>query len=403
MAHPTAHATSLPDPIQVPADAWPRVRRFTLVIAALGVLLSLIAFVVSRPQFYHSWLVAFTFVLTIVLGTLFFVMLQHITRAGWSVAIRRLAEVSASLLPIFAVLFLPVLIGVRELYPWSRPEALEDHLIAHKRPYLNLPFFLIRAVLYFGIWTLLSRYFLRRSVLQDETKDFRLTLDLQRTAAPGIIVYALTLTFMAFDWLMSGEPKWYSTIFGVYIFAGNTLAAFAFLTLVATALRRGGWLVHTLRTDHYQDLGRFMFAFSVFWAYIAFSQFFLIWYGNMPEETEWYAHRIEGSWKAASYFLAAGHFAVPFVLLMPRWTKRRPRFVAALAVWILAMHYLDMYWIVMPRLHHHEFAPSWVDLGTLMAVSGVFLFFFVRRLAAKALVPVGDPRLPESLALEHLY
>lgn len=398
-----AHATSLPDPIDVPAGGWPRARRIADVIAAAGLLLSLIGFVVNRPQFYYSWLVAYVFVLTVALGTLLFVMLQHISRAGWSVSIRRLAEVSASLIPYFAILFIPILVGLRDLYPWARPDALQDPLIRYKHAYLNLPFFLIRAAIYFGVWAFLSRYFLKRSVFQDTNKDFRLTVDMQRRAAPGIIIHALALTFMAFDWLMSGDPHWYSTIFGVYIFAGNTLAAFAFLTLVALTLRRGGWLTHTVRTDHYQDLGRWMFAFTVFWAYIAFSQFFLIWYGNMPEETEWYVHRITGSWKAFSYFLSAGHFAVPFVLLMPRWTKRKPRFVAALAVWVLFMHFLDMHWIVMPRLHAEGFSPSWLDLVTVAGIGGLFLSVYVRRLAAQALVPAGDPRLPESLALEHLY
>ena len=398
-----AHATSLPDPIEVPTGGWPRARRVADVIAAAGLLLSLIGFVVNRPQFFYSWLVAYVFVLTVALGTLLFVMLQHISRAGWSVSIRRLAEVSASLIPYFAILFIPILVGLRDLYPWARPDALQDPLIRYKHAYLNLPFFLIRAAIYFGVWAFLSRYFLKRSVFQDTNKDFRLTVDMQRRAAPGIIIHALALTFMAFDWLMSGDPHWYSTIFGVYIFAGNTLAAFAFLTLVALTLRRGGWLTHTVRTDHYQDLGRWMFAFTVFWAYIAFSQFFLIWYGNMPEETEWYVHRITGSWKGFSYFLSAGHFAVPFVLLMPRWTKRKPRFVAALAVWVLFMHFLDMHWIVMPRLHAEGFSPSWLDLVTVAGIGGLFVSVYVRRLAAQALVPAGDPRLPESLALEHLY
>lgn len=398
-----AHATALPDPIEVPAGGWPRARRIADVIAAAGLLLSLIGFVVDRPQFYYSWLVGYVFVLTVVLGTLLFVMFQHVTRAGWSVAVRRLAEVSASLIPYLAILFLPVLLGLHAIYPWARPGALEDPLIRYKHAYLNLPFFVIRAAIYFGIWTFLSRYFLQRSLFQDTTKDFRITVDMQRRAAPGIILHGFALTFMAFDWLMSGDPHWYSTIFGVYIFAGNTLAAFAFLTLVAITLGHGGWLRHTVRVDHYQDLGRFMFAFSVFWAYIAFSQFFLIWYGNMPEETEWYFLRITGSWRPFSYFLAAGHFAVPFVLLMPRWTKRRPRIVAALAVWILLMHYLDMHWIVMPRLHVDGFSPSWLDLVTVAGIGGVFVSLFIRRLAAHALIPVGDPRLSESLALEHLY
>ena len=161
--------------------------------------------------------------------------------------------------------------------------------------------------------------------------------------------------------------------------------------------------MHTVRADHFQDLGRWMFAFSVFWTYIAFSQFFLIWYGNIPEETIWYVHRIEGSWKMASLFLAVGHFLVPFALLMSRWIKRKPALVTAIAVWMLIMHYWDIYWMVMPNLHHEGVHLSWIDFACLAGVMGVFLTLFTRKLLGHALVPVGDPRLPESLALEHLY
>ena len=342
--------------------------------------------------------------LTIALGSLFFVMLQHVTRAGWSVAVRRLAEVAAGTLPVFAILFVPILLGMGDLFHWTDREAVEhDALLQHKEGYLNIPFFLARIAFYFLVWTLLSRYFLRRSLTQDTTKDPMITIQLQRRAAPGIILWAFTLTFMAFDLLMSLDPHWYSTIFGVYNFAGTMAAAFAFLAVTSMTLRRSGCLANTVRVDHYQDLGRFMFAFSVFWAYISFSQFFLIWYGNMPEETIFYVHRIEGSWMTLSLVLAAGHFAVPFVLLMSRWTKRRPWFVTLMAVWILFVHYLDIYWMVMPNLHHEGVQFHWLDLACLLGVGGVFLTVFTRKLIGHALVPVGDPRLSESLALEHLY
>ena len=208
---------------------------------------------------------------------------------------------------------------------------------------------------------------------------------------------------MAFDWLMSMDPHWYSTIFGVYCFTGTVVASFAFLIITSTLLRRGGCLLHTIRVDHYHDLGRLMFAFSVFWAYIAFSQFFLIWYGNMPEETIWYVHRIEGTWKTGTLVLAVGHFLVPFALLMSRWVKRKPALLTTIAVWMLLIHYWDIYWMVMPNLHHLGVQFHWLDLACLMGVMGVFLTLFVRRLIGHALVPVGDPRLAESLALEHLY
>lgn len=392
------------DVFRLPAESWGKGKMLFAGLAVVGLVGSAIGFVVDRPQFYHSYLTGYVFVLTIALGALFFVMLQHVTRAGWSVAVRRLAEVAAWTLPLFAVLFIPILAGMGELFHWTHQDAVaEDALLQHKQGYLNVPFFVVRIAFYFLVWTLLSRHFLRRSLAQDTTRDPMITVRLQRRAAPGIILWALTLTFMAFDLLMSLDPHWYSTIFGVYNFSGTTVAAFAFLAVTAMILRRNGCLSNTVRVDHYQDLGRFMFAFSVFWAYISFSQFFLIWYGNLPEETIYYAHRIEGSWMIFSFFLAAGHFAVPFVLLMSRWTKRKPWFVTMMGAWILFIHYVDIYWMVMPNLHHEGVQFHWLDLACVVGVAGVFLTVFTRKLIGHALVPVGDPRLTESLAVEHLY
>ena len=392
------------DLLRAPDDQWRGFKLFAIVLAAAGVVLSAVGFAVDRAQFFHSYLTAFVFVLTVVLGCLFFVMLQHITRAGWSVSVRRMAEIAAWTFPVMFVLFLPVLAGLGDLFHWTHQEAVEhDPLLQGKAGYLNLTFFLIRAALYFAIWTLLGRYFLRRSLIQDTNREPKLTVEMQRRAAPGIILFALSLSFMAFDWIMSMDPHWYSTIFGVYVFAGTAVAGFAFITLTGMTLRRAGYLAHTMRVDHYQDLGRFLFAFSVFWAYIAFSQFFLIWYGNIPEETIFFVHRSEGTWKAASLVLAVGHFVIPFVLLMSRWVKRRPALVTALAGWMLVIHYWDLYWLIMPNLHHEGVHFHWIDLACLAAVAGVFLTVYVRKLNGHALVPVGDPRLTESLALEHLY
>lgn len=380
-----------------------RAKTFFQGLAALGVVASLLGMLVDREQFAFSWLTAFLFGLTVALGCLFFVMIQHLARAGWSVAIRRLAEVAAGTVPLFVVLFLPLLRGLGDLYPWTTAAMAGDHLVQHKEGFLNVPFFLVRAAVYLGVWILLARFFLNTSLGQDTSRDPALTVKMQRRAAPGMILFAFSLTFMAFDWLMSMDPHWYSTIFGVYIFAGSAVAGFAFLAAAGMGLRGTGQLRNTIRVDHYQDLGRLLFAFSVFWAYIAFSQFFLIWYGNIPEETQWYVHRSTGSWKAASLLLAVGHFAVPFVLLMSRWTKRRPAFVTALAGWMLLIHYGDVYWMVMPNLHHEGIRLHWLDAAALAAVIGLFATVFLRNLERHALVPVGDPRLSESLALEHLY
>jgi len=249
----------------------------------------------------------------------------------------------------------------------------------------------------------MARYFYRRSVRQDDSRDPMITVVLQRRAAPAMLVYALTFSFMSFDCIMSLTPHWFSTIFGVYVWSGGVLSALAFLTLASFAIQRGGALAGVLRTDHFQDLGRLLFAFTVFWAYIAYSQFMLIWYGNLPEETIWFLPRIHGSWGWASLALGLGHFAVPFMLLMSRWLKRRPALIAATAVWVLLMCYFDIFWMVMPVLHHDVFTLSWMDLVCVIGVGGVFLSVFTARLTRAKLVPAGDPRLPESLALESAY
>ncbi len=375
-----------------------------LVMAVVGLGLSALGFFTDKAQFSHSYLTGFMFTLSIALGCLFFVLVKHLARAGWNVVTRRIAEVAAVCIPVMGILFIPVLLGNHELFHWTHHDAVEhDALLQHKEGYLNLGFFIARAVGYFLIWSLSAIWFYRKSVEQDESHDPHVTVGLQRRAAPLMILFALSLTFMAFDWLMSLDPHWFSTIFGVYMFAGCALCAFAFVTLAAMTLRRNGQLEGTIRVDHYQDLGRLMFAFTVFWAYIGFSQFFLIWYGNVPEETLWFLHRAEGSWKNWSALLGVGRFLVPFALLMSRYVKRRPVMVAAIAVWVLCMHYVDMYWLVMPNLHHDGVHLHWMDLTCVMGTLGVFLSVFVRRFAAKALVPVGDPRLKESLALHHAY
>ena len=399
-----AKEASWNDNIKAAAGSWGRARTLFLAMAGIGLGLSAVGYFTDRNQFFHSYLTGYVFTLLLALGCLGFVLIQHLARAGWSVVIRRFAETAAVTLPVLAVLFLPVLLGLHELFHWTHHDAVEhDPILQHKEGYLNVPFFLIRAGLYFAVWALAAIYLYRKSVAQDTNPNPQFTVVMQRRAAPLMILFAFSLTFMAFDWLMSLDPHWFSTIFGVYIFAGATLSAHAFLTLVSAALHKGGYLKSTVTEEHFHDLGRFMFAFTVFWTYIAFSQFFLIWYGNLPEETLWFLHRAEGSWKWYSLLLPIGRFALPFMLLMSRYTKRMPKFLVFMAGWILVMQYVDIYWLVMPNLHKEGVHFHWLDLACLVGTLGVFLTFFTRRLAGPALVPAGDPRLKESLALKHAY
>jgi hypothetical protein len=287
---------------------------------------------------------------------------------------------------------------MHELYPWMSPEVLaKEHLVAGKTTYLNMPFFTIRAVIYFAVWSVLSFLLYRLSRKQDTNHTPALTKTARRISAPGIFLFALSSTFAGFDWLMSLDPAWYSTIFGVYLFAGAFLGTVCFVTLVAMHLRRSGVLVKEITSHHYHDFGKFMLAFVIFWAYMAFSQYFLIWYANIPEETIWYFHRWEGGWKLVSLVVIFGHFALPFLLLIPRFAKANLVWLGGIAVWLLAMRYVDLYWIAVPNQLPHGPHFGWIDLGTMMGIGGIFVWLFWRKFTSAPVVPVGDPGLPASI------
>ena len=401
------HATlALPqETVSLPAThPWTRLPAVGLGLALLGGLGSAVLFAGNPAQFYFSWLVAFVFFLTIGLGSLYFVLIHSATQSGWGVVVRRLAETVAATLPLFALLFLPVAFGMQALFPWSREELVAtDHLLQWKRPFLNTGFFYVRAAFYLAVWSGLALWSYRLSCRQDAAADPALAARLRRFSGPLLMPLALTQTLASFDWLMSLDPHWYSTIFGVYIFAGSFMSAFAFLILVCFFLQRSGVLRDLITTEHYHDLGKLLFAFTVFWAYIGFCQFFLIWYGNIPEETLWYKHRLHGSWTAVSLLLAVGHFGLPFFYLMPRSIKRNPRTLAAGALWLLVMHFVDVYWMVVPALHEEGVRPSLLDLTALLTVGGAFLAVFGWLLRRHPLLPTGDPRLPESLGFENTF
>ena len=402
-----SHAQSLqalsPEQVSVPdGHAWSRLAWTAAVTGVMGLVVSTILGW-ETEQFYFSWLVAYMYFLSIALGGLFFVLILFATMAGWGVVVRRLAENVMATLPLFALLFIPIWMGRKELFRWMREDVVaEDALIQSKGWYLNTDFFLGRALFYFLVWTLISLWFAQQSRRQDQSGDHRITRRLQAASGPAIIVYALTSSFAAFDWMMSLDPHWYSTMFGVYYFAGTLVGIFAFMVVIIVVVQATGLLRNVITVEHFHDLGKLLFAFTVFWAYIAFSQYFLIWYGNLPEETFWFLHRLEGSWRAMSVGLAVGHFAVPFFFLMPRTIKRKTGLLLLGALWMLLMHFIDIYWFVMPVLHHHGFQIGLLDVTTFLGVGGIFLAVFGWLMGRRALVPVKDPRLPESLAFENV-
>jgi hypothetical protein len=386
-----------------PGHPWNRIPVIAAACALLGAVACAILGPANPKQFFFSWLVSFLFFLSLALGALFFVLIQYASQGGWGIVLRRIGETIFAMLPVMAALFIPLLLGLRDLYSWTVPGAAEhDALLRWKAPYLNVPFFLIRAALYFGIWSFIALLYYRGSRGQDVTGDPKVSARLRRLAGPAIIVLALTQTFASIDWIMSLTPHWYSTMFGVYFFAGSFVGFIALLSVVSAAMRGAGLLDTVISAEHLQDIGKFLFAFTAFWAYIAFSQFFLMWYANLPEETIWFKPRIEGSWLPVSLLLMAGHFVAPFFYLMGRRVKRNGATLAVGGAWVLAMHFLDLYWQVMPTLHPEGLRPSALDVAALVAIGGCFVAAASWLMRRQALVPMRDPRLAESLAFENV-
>jgi hypothetical protein len=352
----------------------------------------------------HSYLANFMFILTPALGALFFILVQFLTRAGWSTSIRRLAEIIMMLIPNLAVLFLPI-IGLlywnsSDLYEWNAKEAGNSVIALKTGEYLFKDFFTFRALVYFGIWIFTATWYFRLSRAQDESGDAELSLTRQKWAGPLIMLFALSASFAAFDWVMSIDADWYSTIFGVYMFAGSMLGFFATMVVLAMTLQNAGKLEKWVTVEHYHDMGKFMFGFVMFWSYIAFSQLVLIWYANMPEETIWYDVRIFTNWKYLSYGLIGIHFAVPFLGLLSRHVRRHRIGLLFWAIWILVAHWLDLTFLVMPNVPNPSGALLFPMIGHFFGGIGmvcIFVALFLVRSAGVPLVAMRDPRLHEAM------
>ena len=410
----SAHDSGLPSHEEIhigPRSGW---RRLPAIFGVIGVAALGIGFATKgdhAADFYFSYLVALMFWLALGLGGLFFVVVQHGTRAGWSIVVRRLAENAMLTLPVCGLLALPVvLMGAHDLYHWTHlddPEVLNDAVLIAKRGYLNEGFFKIRTVVYIAIWTVLAYLFWSWSTKQDTARDpIPLSHKMRWMAPLSIAAFALTLTFGAFDWLMSLDPHWFSTIFGVYYFAGCVTFIHAFLVLVTILLHRSGYLRGVVTPEHFHDLGKMMFAFTVFWAYIAFSQYMLIWYASIPEETQWFWVRGQGSFLTLSLVLVFVRFVLPFLGLMSRRIKRNPKLIGFWAVWIMASELVDMTWLIKPAhaqaLGVYELHVGMSDVLTFVGIGGIVLAVFTWATCKNALVPVKDPRLAESINHENL-
>jgi hypothetical protein len=407
--------TWLIDPFEATRDRAARAFRFTadrrswLAPLAIGIALlavSAVGWGVEPKQFYFSYLVGWAFCLSLSVGALFFVLFQHLTKAQWSIVVRRTTESMLWGFPLLLLLGLPILFGMHDIYHWTHAELYDpaspeyDAILAGKRAYLNAPFWMARVALYFLAWTFLSYKLYSLSVQQDVNPDRDIPAKLRKASAWGLPLAAVTVSFASYDLLMSLDPHWFSTIFGVYFFSGGMVGMFALLTFLSITYQRAGMLKNIVTAEHYQDLGKFMFGFVVFWAYIAFSQYMLIWYGGIPEETVWYKHRLEHGWGYHSAALTLGHFVIPFFLMLPRFVKRAMPFMAVMSVSLLVMHWFDLHWISLPVLHE-DGGFHWLDFTCWLGLTGVFVGTLVYRMSRHSLVPQNAPHLDKSIRFEN--
>lgn len=371
-------------------------------IYSIFMFLGLAAFVVTligdKERAWHAYLIGFFFFSSLAVGGLFFTAIQHMTNAGWSVNVRRFCEALTAFLPFAFVGGLILFAGAPHLYSWLDPQVVaQDSLLMHKKGYLNWPFFAIRLLAFLLLWVFFAKKIVGNSLKQDQSGDENLTRLNAKNSVIFILIFALSYSFFSVDLLMALEPHWFSTMFGIYAFAGLFQSTLAAMIILAVYLMKKGMLKGFVDENHLHDLGKFLFAFTVFWAYIAFSQYMLIWYANMPEETIFFVPRSTGSWLMVSISLIIFKFIVPFLALLPRWAKRSPNHLVAVSVLILIMQYVDLYWLVYPNYNEEHTVFGLKEILIFLGFAGVFLFSVTRFLSKNAIVPYRDPRIAESL------
>lgn len=372
-----------------------RVQGAALVVAGIGILGCVVGVFAARPQFFHAYLISYLFFLGLALGSMAILMIQYITGGAWGAVIRRLLESATRTLPLMALLFLPIALGLTDLYEWARPEHVaHDPILQHKSLYLNVPFFLGRAVFYFVAW-ITTAYFLNRwSREQDAAADPRLTRRLEMISRGGLLLYALTMTFAAMDWGMSLEPHWFSTLYGVMFMGGQGLSTFAFMIPMAALLADRQPFARIISPAQFHDLGKLMLAFVMLWAYFALSQYLIIWSANLPEEIPWYLARTKNGWQWVALVLVIVHFALPFLVLLSRDIKRHARAVAVVALILIGARFVDLFWLLRPAVAPEGFAIHWLDPAAAAAVGGMWMWLFVSQLKTRPVLPLNDPAIP---------
>jgi hypothetical protein len=378
------------------------VRTRALVVGVVFLVLLLIGAFVDREKFFHAYLVGFIFWVGITVGSLALLMLQHLTGGAWGIVIRRVLEASARTLPLMGLLFIPIVLGLKHIYPWMHAEAMHTAALQQKAAkFLNPSFFTIRAVVYFAIWSLAAFLLNRLSLQQDRNPSRRLRKNMQIVSGPGLVLLVLCVTFAAIDWVMSLDPAWFSTIFGLIFVASWTLSALAFTTLTMTWLSRREPMNAVVQRSHFHDLGNLTLALVMLWTYFAFSQYLIIWSGNLPEETTWYVARKHGGWGAIALAIVILQFVFPFLSLLSRATKTSAQKLALLAVLILLMRIVDVIWLIEPTYHPGDFVLNWMDFVAPIAIGGLWLAVFSWQLQKRPMVPINDPQLEQALEPAH--
>jgi hypothetical protein len=381
-------------------------RRRALIIGLAGLLIGVAGAFIDREQFFRSYLLAYVFWIAIPLGCFAILMLQHMSGGVWGLVTRRVLEGATKTFPLLALLFVPVLFGMSSIFPWASSAQMEanpelKHAVEQKHLYLNFWFFVGRALFYFLVWILVTRALTRWSDEQDRTGERMLTRKLQGLSGPGLVLYGLTVTFASVDWAMSLDPRWFSTIYGLLFMGGQGLAAMAFVIAVMVLLAGRKPMSDVVQPRHLHDLGKLMLAFLMIWAYFAFSQFLIIWSGNLPEETPWYVRRLESNWKYIGIALIVLHFFLPFVLLLSKDLKKNGRLLSSLAIGVILMRFVDLIWLTGPELHDGRFGISWLDLIMPIGIGGVWLWFFATQLKNRPLLPIRDPDIENVFSAGH--
>ena len=381
-----------------------RVQTRALIVGVVGFVVLLVSAFFDRKQFFQAYIVGFTFWSGIAVGSLALLMLQHLTGGGWGLVIRRILEASTRTLPLVVVLFIPIIIGAHSLYEWTDQAVLEAQpIVKFKTPYLNLPFFTIRAAVFFGIWLILAFFLNKWSLQQDRTGDRAYAKNMRVLSGPGMVLLIFSVTFAAIDWFMSLEPEWSSTIYGFIFVASWSLSALAFTIAVIANLAKSEPMNRIVAALHFHDLGKLLLALVMLWAYFAFSQFLIIWSGNLPEEIHWYMTRMHGAWGVIIITVAILHFGAPFLFLLSRSLKRNPSKLVIVAGLVLVMRVIDLWWMLIPAFTHEHFPVRTILLYVVspIAIGGLWIAFFTYQLGKRALIPINDPQFESVMEQQH--